>query len=98
MALRIGLDQRIRNVLAANFGRRFASRREHGNPFLGVVSIGREHVDGVALKQPLRCAAHAFPPKSGQALIPLPGSRNLAPPIPPRAADSRAESDCVRDG
>ena len=64
--LRVGLDESIRNFFPADFGGGFARRGEHGNTFLGIVRIRRQHVDGIMFEQPLRGAAHAFTPESGE--------------------------------
>jgi hypothetical protein len=64
--LRVSLDESVRNFFAADFGGGFARRGEHGNTFLGIVRVRSQHVDGIMFEQPLRGAAHAFTPESGE--------------------------------
>ena len=62
----VGFDKSFRNLRAADFSGGIASRRKDRDALLGVVSVGGEHVDGIVLKKPVRGAAAAVAPKSGE--------------------------------
>src|ERR1700730_6298321 len=62
----IRLDQGICDFVAADYGGGIAGGREHRHPLRGIMRIGGEHVNRLALKQPLRDSTHALAPESGE--------------------------------
>ena len=63
---RVRVDEGVRDFVAADFRGGIASGGEYGDPFLGIVGIGCQHVDGVVLEQPSGGASHAISPESGE--------------------------------
>jgi hypothetical protein len=49
---RVGLDEGVGYFFAADFRSGITTARENWNPFLGIVRIRCQHVDGVVLEQP----------------------------------------------
>lgn len=63
---RIALDERVSDLFAADLRRGIACAGKNRDTFFHVVRIGGEDVHGLALEQPLRRAARALAPESGE--------------------------------
>lgn len=73
---RIAFDERIGDLLSADFRGGVARTRENGHALLHIVRIGRQHMHSLTFEQPLRGTASALTPETGEGRA---GDLNDAP-------------------